>query len=85
MLFDVVYNHLGPDGAYHGAFSRTTSPRATARPWGAAINFDGPAARVRELFVENALHWIHEYHADGLRLDATHAIVDDGRGTSSPS
>jgi len=32
---------------------------------------------VREFIIQNALHWAHEYHVDGLRLDATHAILDD--------
>ena len=43
------------------------------------MNLDGPrSGLVREFFIENALHWVHEYHVDGLRLDATHALVDDG-------
>ncbi|HEY7161090.1 MAG TPA: malto-oligosyltrehalose trehalohydrolase, partial [Acidobacteriota bacterium] len=47
-------------------------------PWGDAINLDGKySSFVRNFFIENALHWIHEFHMDGLRLDATHAIVDD--------
>ena len=45
---------------------------------GPTLNFDGPQSEiVRRFFIENALHWIHEYHFDGLRLDATHAIVDE--------
>src|SRR5205085_7158563 len=48
-------------------------------PWGPALNFDGPHSEpVRLFFIENALHWLHEYHIDGLRLDATQAIVDEG-------
>jgi maltooligosyltrehalose trehalohydrolase len=48
-------------------------------PWGAAVNLDGDhAVHVREFFIENALHWLHEYHIDGLRLDATHAMHDEG-------
>jgi maltooligosyltrehalose trehalohydrolase len=79
VILDVVFNHLGPDGAYHGAFSRRYFSRRHRTPWGAAMNLDGPgAAMVRETFVENALHWAHEYHVDGLRLDATHALIDDG-------
>lgn len=75
---DVVYNHLGPDGAYHGVFSPDYASKTHRSPWGAALNFDGPnCGPVRDFFIENALHWIHEYHMDGLRLDATHAIVDD--------
>jgi maltooligosyltrehalose trehalohydrolase len=78
VLVDVVYNHFGPEGNY---LHRIAQPFFTDRhqtPWGAAIDFDGGASRaVREFFVHNALYWIEEFHADGLRLDAVHAIVDD--------
>ncbi|MEO8125919.1 MAG: malto-oligosyltrehalose trehalohydrolase [Bryobacteraceae bacterium] len=77
VFLDVVYNHLGPDGAYQGTFSPYYYSKTATTAWGAAINFDGPQCEpVRDYFIENALHWIHEYHLDGLRLDATHAIVD---------
>src|SRR5690606_26730190 len=47
-------------------------------PWGDAIDYDGPeSGPIREFVRENALYWAHEYHVDGLRLDATHAIIDD--------
>ncbi|MFL5383379.1 MAG: malto-oligosyltrehalose trehalohydrolase [Longimicrobiaceae bacterium] len=79
VVLDVVYNHLGPEGNYLHAF--TGGRYFTGRhqtPWGDAVNFDGPdSASVREFVIDNALHWAHEYHVDGLRLDATHAIVDD--------
>ncbi len=75
---DVVYNHLGPDGAYQGTFSGQYHSAAHRTPWGAAINFDGPgSAPVREYVIANAVAWITEYHLDGLRLDATHAIHDE--------
>ncbi len=75
---DVVYNHFGPDGAYQGAFSPSYFSDRHRSPWGAGINFDGPGSEgVRHYVVENALRWVHEYHIDGLRLDATHAIVDE--------
>ena len=75
---DVVYNHPGPDGSYLAAFSPFFLSKKHHSPWGAALNFDGPQSHmVRRFFIENALHWIHEYHIDGLRLDATHAIADD--------
>jgi maltooligosyltrehalose trehalohydrolase len=78
VLVDVVYNHLGPDGAYLGLFSRGYFSERHETPWGAAVNLDGPACEhVRAFFFENALHWLHEYRFDGLRLDATHAIHDD--------
>jgi maltooligosyltrehalose trehalohydrolase len=75
---DVVYNHFGPDGAYQGTFSGAYFSKKHHSPWGAALNFDGPLSEpVRDYVIENALRWIHEYHFDGLRLDATHAIADD--------
>ncbi len=77
VLLDVVYNHFGPEGNYLHAYA---SPFFTARhhtPWGDAINFAGPSSReVREFFIHNALYWLEEYHLDGLRLDAVHAIAD---------
>ena len=79
VLIDVVYNHLGPEGAYLPAFSRDFLTSAHSTPWGAAVNLDRDgSAAVRRLLLDNALHWVHEYHVDGLRLDATHALVDDG-------
>ncbi len=78
VYLDVVYNHLGPDGAYQGAFSPFYYSATHQSPWGAGINFDGPrSGPVRDYVVQNALAWVHEFHIDGLRLDATHAIVDD--------
>jgi maltooligosyltrehalose trehalohydrolase len=78
VLLDVVYNHVGPDGAYLQVFSPYYFTDRHKSPWGAGIDLDGEhSAHVRELVVENALHWVHEYHVDGLRLDATHAIQDE--------
>jgi maltooligosyltrehalose trehalohydrolase len=77
LLLDVVYNHVGPDGAWLQAFSPYYFSERHTSPWGAAMNLDGEhAGVVRDFFIENALHWIHEYHVDGLRLDATHAMRD---------
>jgi maltooligosyltrehalose trehalohydrolase len=79
VLLDVVYNHLGPEGNYIPAVTggRFFTDRHHT-PWGDAINFDGPGSHaVRDFVIQNALHWIHEYRVDGLRLDATHALVDD--------
>jgi maltooligosyltrehalose trehalohydrolase len=76
VLLDVVYNHLGPEGNVLPAFGPYFSERHRT-PWGAALNFDGPGSdEVRRNFLDNALHWLAEYHLDGLRLDAVHAIVD---------
>ncbi len=78
VLLDVVYNHFGPEGNYLHLYARPFFTQKHHTPWGAAINFDGPGSReVREFFIHNALYWLQEYHFDGLRLDAVHAIVDD--------
>jgi maltooligosyltrehalose trehalohydrolase len=78
VMLDVVYNHFGPDGAYHALFSPYYLSDRHRSPWGAAVNLDGEqSGPVRAFIIENALHWLHEYHLDGLRLDATHALVDD--------
>ena len=75
-ILDVVYNHLGPSGNYLGDFGPYFTDRY-ATPWGAAINFDGSDSdEVRAFFVDNALMWLRDYHFDGLRLDAVHAILD---------
>jgi maltooligosyltrehalose trehalohydrolase len=79
VLLDVVYNHLGPEGNYIPAVTggRFFTDRHHT-PWGDAVNYDGPGSRaVRDFVIENALHWAYEYHVDGVRLDATHAIIDD--------
>lgn len=80
MLVDVVYNHFGPDGNYlHLYAPQFFNPRHRT-PWGAAINFDAEgSATVRDFFVHNALYWLDEFHFDGLRVDAVHAIADDSR------
>jgi len=79
VFLDVVYNHFGPEGNYLYVYARDqffTERHHT--PWGAAINFDGPDSRnVRDFFIHNALYWLEEFHFDGLRLDAVHAIMDD--------
>jgi len=80
VLLDVVYNHFGPEGNYLHLYAPQFFNPRHATPWGAAINFDGAHARtVRDFFVHNALYWLEEYHFDGLRLDAVHAIADDSR------
>ena len=76
VLLDVVYNHLGPDGNYLGRFGPYFTNRYVT-PWGDAVNLDGPeSVEVRRFFIDNALMWLREYHFDGLRIDAVHAIVD---------
>ena len=78
VLLDVVYNHFGPEGNYLHAYCPEFFNSAHQTPWGAAINFDGNRSRtVRDFFVHNALYWVEEFHLDGLRMDAVHAIRDD--------
>lgn len=78
VLLDVVYNHFGPDGNYLHAYAPGFFTERHETPWGQAINVDGEGSEhVREFFIHNALYWLEEYHFDGLRLDAVHAIKDD--------
>jgi maltooligosyltrehalose trehalohydrolase len=77
VVMDVVYNHLGPAGNYLPEFGPYFSARHQTN-WGDAINFDGPGSdEVRRFVIDNALMWLGDYHCDGLRLDAVHAIVDE--------
>jgi malto-oligosyltrehalose trehalohydrolase len=80
VFLDVVYNHFGPEGNYLHRYAPLFFSNRHHTPWGAAINFDDAGSRaVRDFFVHNALYWLEEYHFDGLRLDAVHAILDDSR------
>ncbi len=76
VVLDVVYNHLGPEGNYASQFGDYFTDMYKT-PWGAALNFEqAHSDEVRRYFIENALQWIADFHIDGLRLDAIHAIVD---------
>ncbi|MDP8957970.1 MAG: malto-oligosyltrehalose trehalohydrolase [Actinomycetota bacterium] len=76
VIMDVVYNHLGPEGNYLGRFGPYFTNRYHT-PWGAAINLDGPGSdEVRRFLCDNAVMWLRDYHLDGLRIDAVHAIFD---------
>jgi maltooligosyltrehalose trehalohydrolase len=77
VIMDVVYNHLGPAGNYLGEYGPYFSGRHHTN-WGDAVNLDGPGSgEVRRFFVDNAVMWLRDYHCDGLRLDAVHALIDD--------
>jgi maltooligosyltrehalose trehalohydrolase len=77
VFLDVVYNHLGPSGNYLGQFGPYFTDRHNT-PWGPAVNFDSAGSYdVRRFFCDNALMWLRDYHFDGLRLDAVHAIIDN--------
>ncbi|HVX10403.1 MAG TPA: malto-oligosyltrehalose trehalohydrolase [Pirellulales bacterium] len=78
VILDVVYNHFGPTDNYLGAYTRDFFAARHHTDWGDAINFDGEnSGPVREFFLSNAGYWIDEFHLDGLRLDAVHAMLDD--------
>ena len=77
VVLDVVYNHVGPAGNYLAEFGPYFSDRHRTN-WGEAINFDGPhSEEVRRFVIDNALMWLRDFHIDGLRIDAVHAIVDE--------
>jgi len=76
VVLDVVYNHLGPSGNYLGRFGPYFTDRYRT-PWGDAINYDdADSDAVRRFVIDNAVGWVRDYHVDGLRLDAVHAIYD---------
>ncbi|MEX2594640.1 MAG: malto-oligosyltrehalose trehalohydrolase [Anditalea sp.] len=78
VILDVVYNHMGPEGNYLSDFGPYFTEKYHT-PWGSAINFDDKYSdHVRNFFLQNALMWLEDYHFDGLRLDAVHAIMDNG-------
>jgi malto-oligosyltrehalose trehalohydrolase len=75
MIFlDVVYNHFGPDGNYLSLYAPEMFRADVSTPWGPAIDFRRD--EVRRFFTENVLYWLIEYHFDGLRFDAVHAITE---------
>ncbi|HVL02834.1 MAG TPA: malto-oligosyltrehalose trehalohydrolase [Acidimicrobiales bacterium] len=76
VVLDVVYNHLGPEGNLLERFGPYFTSFYTT-PWGQAVNFDQAGSDdVRRFVIDNAIRWLRDYHIDGLRLDAVHAIVD---------
>lgn len=75
VLIDAVFNHLGPSGNYLARFGPYLS--AGSNPWGECINVaDADSDEVRRYIIECALRWMRDFHADGLRLDAVHALMD---------
>lgn len=76
VVLDVVYNHLGPEGNYLNDYGPYFTDKYKT-PWGPALNFDDAYCdAVRQYFLQNALMWLDEFHVDGLRMDAVHAIWD---------
>jgi malto-oligosyltrehalose trehalohydrolase len=77
VIQDVVYNHFGPSGNYLPMFGPYLKPDSD-NPWGSEVNLDGwQSAEVRRYILDNVRMWLEDYHVDGLRLDAVHALVDD--------
>jgi maltooligosyltrehalose trehalohydrolase len=74
VLLDVVFNHFGPAGNYLAAYSASYFHREISNAWGAAPNFESPA--LRNLVLDSARYWLCEFGFDGLRVDASHALVD---------
>ncbi len=78
IILDVVYNHMGPEGNYLNDFGPYFTDKYHT-PWGSALNFDeGYSDHIRNFFLQNAMMWLKDFHFDGLRLDAVHAIMDNG-------
>ena len=76
VILDVVYNHVGPEGNYLPLYGPYFTEKYKT-PWGPALNYDdADSDEVRRYIIDNALYWVTEYHADGLRLDAVHGIFD---------
>jgi len=74
VFLNVVYNHFGPKGNYLNLYAPQFFNPKVNTPWGPAINFENEV--VRQYFIQNVLYWLHDYHFDGLRFDAVHAIHD---------
>jgi maltooligosyltrehalose trehalohydrolase len=78
IFLDVVYNHFGPEGNYLAEFGPYFTDRYQT-PWGRAVNFDGRGCdAVRDFVLDNVRMWLEDFHLDGLRLDAVHAVYDLG-------
>jgi len=77
VIQDVVYNHLGPSGNYLPLFGPYLKAEG-ANTWGSLVNLDGEgSAQVRRYVLDNVRMWLEDYHVDGLRLDAVHALSDE--------
>jgi maltooligosyltrehalose trehalohydrolase len=75
VILDVVYNHIGPGSDAIAAFAPYFTDRVETF-WGDALDFQQRG--VREWAIQNAELWVRDYGVDGLRLDAVHAVYDDG-------
>ncbi len=78
VILDVVYNHFGPEGNFIPLYFHDLLTNRHKTSWGDALNLDGPGSeQVRNFIINNALYWVQEFHLDGLRFDAVHALIDD--------
>lgn len=78
VMLDVVYNHFGPKGNYMDVYAPLMTDKHKT-PWGPAVNYDDDGSHlIREFVFANARYWLNEFHMDGLRFDAVHAIDDTG-------
>ena len=76
VILDVVYNHVGIGNRLADFGPYFTDAHST--PWGPAVNLDQPGSdEVRAFLIGNAMMWLSDFHIDGLRLDAVHALRDD--------
>jgi maltooligosyltrehalose trehalohydrolase len=77
VILDVVHNHLGASGVRAlEAFGPYLTDRHRT-PWGKAVNLDDAQSDpVREWILQSVERWISDFHLDGLRLDAIHALRD---------
>ncbi|MDN5366125.1 MAG: maltooligosyltrehalose trehalohydrolase, partial [Thermacetogenium sp.] len=77
VILDVVYNHFGPEGNYIPVYGPYLTDKYQT-PWGPAVNYDDRYSRyTRKMVLDNIRYWLEDYHIDGLRLDAVHAIKDN--------
>ena len=77
VCLDVVHNHLGPSGNYLARFGPYFTDEHQT-PWGPAVNLDARHnSEVRRFVIDNALHWLRDFHVDALRLDAVHELRDE--------
>lgn len=78
VILDIVYNHFSPDDNfmwyYDGGQFFFDDP-AVQTPWGSQAAFW--KSEVRDYFADNVLYWLHEYHVDGFRMDATRYMRDN--------
>ena len=94
VIVDVVYNHLGPSDLDLWQFDGWSenekggiyfyNDRCSQTPWG-ETRPDYGRGEVRQYLRDNALMWLEEYHADGLRWDMIAYIKSIDGNTDNPA